>query len=108
MRPKPNSTMPLFGEPCWCCGFPADHLVITPIGREVVHQDAKRARCLMMNPPVPVPVVVPVRAPRELQPCGTPAAWHRHKRHGETPCDPCREAMSAHVMNLRAQKAGAA
>lgn len=27
--------------------------------------------------------------PRELQPCGTPAAYRRHLRHGEPPCKPC-------------------
>ena len=26
------------------------------------------------------------------QPCGTPAAYKRHLRHGETPCDDCRQA----------------
>ena len=26
------------------------------------------------------------------QPCGTPAAYARHLRHGETPCQPCRAA----------------
>jgi hypothetical protein len=26
------------------------------------------------------------------QPCGTPAAYTRHLRHGETPCEPCRKA----------------
>lgn len=26
---------------------------------------------------------------RQLQPCGTSAAYRRHKRAGETPCEPC-------------------
>lgn len=30
--------------------------------------------------------------PRELKPCGTPAAYARHLRDRETPCQPCREA----------------
>ena len=30
--------------------------------------------------------------PRELAPHGTVAAYRRHRRAGETPCDPCREA----------------
>lgn len=30
--------------------------------------------------------------PRELAPHGTVAAFRRHKRAKETPCDPCREA----------------
>jgi hypothetical protein len=30
--------------------------------------------------------------PRELQPCGTPAAYRRHLRNHETPCPSCRRA----------------
>lgn len=30
--------------------------------------------------------------PRELQPCGTPAAYRRHLRHGEDPCAACEQA----------------
>jgi hypothetical protein len=30
--------------------------------------------------------------PRQLKPCGTPAAYRRHLRHGQEPCDDCREA----------------
>ena len=30
--------------------------------------------------------------PRELEPCGTAAAFQRHKYRGEEPCQPCREA----------------
>jgi len=30
--------------------------------------------------------------PRQPQPCGTYAAYRRHQRHHETPCDPCRVA----------------
>lgn len=29
------------------------------------------------------------RPPRELAPCGTPAAYRRHLRHGERPCSDC-------------------
>ena len=32
---------------------------------------------------------------RDLKPCGTTAAYQRHLRHGETPCDACREANNA-------------
>ena len=35
------------------------------------------------------------RRPRQLQPCGTRAAYIRHRRAGEKPCDPCREAANA-------------
>lgn len=37
----------------------------------------------------------------ELKPCGTPAAWRRHKRHGEEPCAACREAHSAEVAKYK-------
>ena len=30
--------------------------------------------------------------PRDLKPCGTQAAYKRHLRHGEEPCDACKEA----------------
>jgi len=30
--------------------------------------------------------------PRELRPCGTNAAYIRHIRKGEKPCEPCRQA----------------
>lgn len=33
--------------------------------------------------------------PRELQPCGTEAAYQRHWRSGQQPCDPCRRAHNA-------------
>lgn len=32
------------------------------------------------------------RKPIELKPCGTNAAYRRHKRHGEYPCVACVEA----------------
>lgn len=31
------------------------------------------------------------RGPAATQPCGTPAAYRRHKRRGEQPCPECRE-----------------
>lgn len=30
---------------------------------------------------------------RELKPCGTFAAYARHKKNGEAPCEPCMQAM---------------
>jgi hypothetical protein len=33
--------------------------------------------------------------PRELKPCGTTAAYVRHRRNGETPCQACRDAWAA-------------
>jgi hypothetical protein len=34
--------------------------------------------------------------PPATQPCGTVAAYKRHLRHREPPCDPCREANAAY------------
>lgn len=31
-----------------------------------------------------------------LSPCGTHAAYERHRNHGEYPCEPCRTAESAY------------
>lgn len=28
----------------------------------------------------------------DTRPCGTPAAYRRHQRHGEKPCEACRQA----------------
>lgn len=39
--------------------------------------------------------------PRELKPCGTNAAYHRHRRNGEYPCAPCLEA---HAQNVKEAK----
>lgn len=36
------------------------------------------------------------RPRRVLKPCGTVAAYYRHTRHGETPCDACRDALRAY------------
>ena len=51
--------------------------------------------------PVPPAVVVALAQPggavavrRELAPCGTPAAYNRHRYHGEQPCEACRAAWS--------------
>lgn len=33
---------------------------------------------------------------RKLQPCGTNAAYQRHKRKNEYPCTPCLEAHAEH------------
>lgn len=51
------------------------------------------------------------RAPRkrskkkELKPCGTNAAYARHKRKGEYPCTPCLEAHAADVAKYKENKA---
>lgn len=41
------------------------------------------------------------------QPCGTPAAYLRHTRHGEPPCDPCRHAWNTYYRARRAAKKSA-
>nr|WP_211579473.1 hypothetical protein [Mobiluncus mulieris] len=38
---------------------------------------------------------------RELKPCGTPAAYRRHKRHHEPPCEACREAVAKYKRGRR-------
>lgn len=39
--------------------------------------------------------VAPTRVDRPLRPCGTEAAYRRHTKRGEPPCDACREAKRA-------------
>lgn len=43
-----------------------------------------------MSTPEPTPAPKPGRP--ITHPCGTVAAYKRHKRHGATPCEPCRQA----------------
>src|SRR5690606_29324388 len=38
--------------------------------------------------------------PRTLKPCGTVAAYRRHQRHGEPPCDECRKAEAEHQREM--------
>lgn len=42
--------------------------------------------------------------PRDLAPCGTRAAYRRHRRAGETPCEPCRLAAAEHNAAMRAKR----
>ena len=42
---------------------------------------------------------------RELKPCGTPAAYSRHRSHGEEACRACKDAVAA---NRRANDRGRA
>jgi hypothetical protein len=39
--------------------------------------------------------------PPRLQPCGTRAAYRRHRRRGETPCQPCRDAAALYKRTAR-------
>ena len=43
-----------------------------------------------------------VKSPRELKPCGTNAAYVRHRRHGEYPCADCLEAHNEENRKRRA------
>lgn len=45
------------------------------------------------------------KPPRELMPCGTNAAYARHKRKGEYPCTACLEAHAKDVADAKARKA---
>lgn len=42
--------------------------------------------------------------PPPTQPCGTNAAYKRHQRKGEPPCDACRAAWSAYQRELYARR----
>ena len=43
----------------------------------------------------------PPSARTEIQPCGTPAAYSRHRDREEEPCEPCRLAMKAYDLARR-------
>ncbi len=40
--------------------------------------------------------------PVESTPCGTASAYRRHQRHGQTPCEPCRQAEARRAKDRRA------
>ena len=40
---------------------------------------------------------------RELKPCGTPAAYERHRVNGETPCQACLSAIAERARKRRAE-----
>jgi hypothetical protein len=42
---------------------------------------------------------------RELKPCGTPAAYRRHLRRGETPCQECKRAETEYQQSRPAYRA---
>jgi hypothetical protein len=49
----------------------------------------------LADTPGPPPAPRPAVERRNLQPCGTRAAYRRHRRRGETACQPCRDAAAA-------------
>ena len=46
------------------------------------------------------------RYDREPQPCGTYAAYHRHKYQGETPCQECDKARNEYRQQQRTKRKG--
>jgi hypothetical protein len=44
------------------------------------------------------------RGPAPSEPCGTLAAFRRHERAGEVPCEPCREANRVAQRGYRAAR----
>lgn len=44
--------------------------------------------------------------PAPTQPCGTVAAYKRHGRHGETPCDECRAAWAKYQREAYKRRKG--
>lgn len=45
--------------------------------------------------------------PAPSKPCGTVGAYFRHYRHGEKPCQACKEAHNAHIRDKYATNAQA-
>lgn len=45
-----------------------------------------------------------VKSPKPLKPCGSDAAYHRHKAKGEYPCDKCLAAHAHKVKMLKRKK----
>lgn len=86
----------------------------TPRGLES-HKRRNERPCKWCLPLMPEPTAKKKRGPapgtrpmgRPLQPCGTDAAYWRHKNHGEEVCDPCGQAHRDYN-NARAQRKRAA
>jgi hypothetical protein len=43
------------------------------------------------------------RCPEDVEPCGTPAAYRRHRRHHEKPCRSCCQAETRRQADYRAR-----
>jgi hypothetical protein len=74
-------------EDCYACRQRARALIA------VLYPDAMPAREVLSRTRVAT-----------LQPCGTPAAYARHIKRGEEPCDPCREANNAYARHYRRRR----
>lgn len=40
----------------------------------------------------------------DVRPCGTLAAYRRHQRHGEPPCESCKQARARYRQDRRRQR----
>jgi hypothetical protein len=53
-------------------------------------------------------LIPPVYTPANPAQCGTRSGYSRHRKHGELPCQPCREAMSEYSRAYNLKKKGLA
>ena len=84
-----------------CCGAPRS--VPEPTGKFVKrHEHQKTKPCREAKECRNLRDRKGTRPP--LQPCGTWAAYRRHRRAGETPCEACREADTRRARNRRAER----
>jgi hypothetical protein len=92
---------------CGHCSREPEHLSVLAGGRWVRQGLVSR---WVADPPAPPPEPAP-KPQRELKPCGTHAAFKRHKGRGEDPCGECRDAERTYQRNRfrrnRAQKEAA-
>jgi hypothetical protein len=97
-RPR-NTTRDLI-EQAVARGELLDEIVVAlGVSSDVVDK-AMRRMDTITHPAQPRPKKVVTSTPRTgLMPCGTRAAYERHRRRGEEPCRPCFEAKS--IRNAR-------
>ena len=55
----------------------------------------------LQAPATPRPTTRAERRLRSLKPCGTPAAYERHRSRGEKPCEACTKARTDYIAQLR-------
>ena len=76
------------GPPAWALGVVRGRLTLT--GK--ISVTAAPPKRVPGQPRVATPEGLPPLAPGERRPCGTHAAYVRHKKAGEEPCGDCRTA----------------
>lgn len=74
----------MVNDSCTAGDLPAWTDQLTPLGP------------LLLVPRPPVSYEPLLRASRGLVPCGSHAAFNRHRSHRETPCEPCAAAETAY------------